>query len=48
MLMLVDTAGSTKTIKAELNASGKESSKEKISFQLIITVNMLSQRRILD
>ena len=47
MLLLVDTAGLTKNIKAELNASGKESSKDKMNFQLIITVNMFSQRRIL-
>ena len=40
-------AGLTKNIKAELSASGKESSKEKMSFQLIITVNMFSQRYIL-
>ena len=45
--MLVGTAGITKNIKAELNASEKESSKDKMNFQLIITVNMFSQRRIL-
>ena len=45
--MFVGTAGITKNIKAELNASEKESSKDKMSFQLIITVNMFSQRRIL-
>jgi len=33
MLMLVDIAGLTKNIKAELSASGKESSKDKMNIR---------------
>ena len=36
MLILVATAGSTKNIKAELKASGKEPSKEKIRMLMLV------------